>query len=98
MASDKQVKSHKRRLEYAEKKGNLKRKTESLIAAQNIAIRTNYVKTKIDKMQENSKCRLCGHRDETINYITSEFNKLAQKEFKTRYNWEGYPLRIVQEI
>ena len=34
------------------RKGNLNRKTKSLlIAAQNNAIRTNYVKTKLDKMQ-----------------------------------------------
>ena len=37
-------------------KGNLKRETESiLIATQNNAIRTNYIKVKIDKTQQNSK-------------------------------------------
>ena len=46
------------------RKGNLKRKTESLlIAAQNNAIRTNHIKAKIDETQQNSKCRLCGDRD-----------------------------------
>ena len=41
------------------RKGNLKRKTESLlVAAQNSAIRTNYIKARIDKTQQNSKCRL----------------------------------------
>ena len=44
---------------------------------------------KIDKTQQNSKCRLCGDRDETINHIISEYSKLAQKENKTRHNWEG---------
>ena len=35
------------------RKGNLKRETESLIiAAQNNAIRTNYIKAKIDKTQQ----------------------------------------------
>ena len=39
------------------RKGNLKRKTESLLmAAQNNAIRTSYIKTKIDNTQLNSKC------------------------------------------
>ena len=59
------------------------------MAARNSAIRTNYVKANIDKMQQNSKCRLCGDRDETINHIISEFSKLAQKENKTRNDWVG---------
>ena len=69
------------------RKGNLKRETESLlIAAQNNAIRTNHIKAKIDKMQQNCRCRLCGERDKTINHI-SKCSKLAQKEYKTRYDW-----------
>ena len=72
------------------RKGNFKRETESLwIAAQNNAIRTNQIKLRIDKIQQNSKCRLCGDRDETINYIISECSKLAQKEYKTRHDWVG---------
>ena len=38
-------------------------------------------------MQQNSKCRLCGDRDEIINHIISKCSKLAQKEYKTRHNW-----------
>ena len=69
---------------------NLKRETESLlIAAQNNAIRTNHIKLRIDKTQQNSRCRLCGDRDETINHIISECCKLAQKEFKNSHNWMG---------
>ena len=41
------------------------------------------------KTQQNSKCRLCGDGDETINYIISECSKLAQKEYKTRHDWVG---------
>ena len=45
------------------RKGNFKRERESLlIAAQNSAIRTNHIKARIDKTQQNSKCRLCGDR------------------------------------
>ena len=70
--------------------GNLKRETESLlIAAQNNAVRTNHIKARIDKTQQNSKCRLCGDRDERINHIISECSKLAQKESKTRHGWVG---------
>ena len=72
------------------KKGNFKRETESLlIAAQDNAIRTNNIKARIDKTQQNSKCRLCGDWDETINYIISERSKLAQKEYKARHDWVG---------
>ena len=61
---------------------NIKRETECLlIAAQNNAIRTNHIKARIDKTQQNNKCKLCGDRDETINYIISECSKLAQKEY-----------------
>ena len=67
-----------------------KREKESiLIAAQNNAMRTNHIKARIDKTQQNSKCRLCGDRDETINHIISECSKLAQKEYKTRRDWVG---------
>ena len=52
------------------KKGNFKRETESLlIAAQYNAVRTNHIKARIDKTQQNSKCRLRGDRNETINHI-----------------------------
>ena len=63
------------------RKGNFKGETESLlIAAHNNAIRTNHIKARIDKTQQNSKCRQCGDRDETINHIIRECSKLAQKE------------------
>ena len=69
-----------------QEKGNLKRETESLlITAQNNTIRTNHIKGRIDKMQENSRC----NRDETINHMINEFSKLAQKEYKTRHGWIG---------
>ena len=55
------------------RKGNFKREIESLlIAAHDNAIRTNHIKARIDKTQQNSKCRLCCDRDETINHIISE--------------------------
>ena len=60
-----------------------------LIAGQDNAIRTNHTKARIDKTQQNSKCRLCGDRDEAINHIISECSKLAQKEYKARCDWFG---------
>ena len=69
------------------RKRNFKRETESLLmAAQNSAIRTNHIKARIHKTQQNSKCRLCS---ETINHIISECSKLAQKEYKARLDWVG---------
>ena len=42
------------------RKENFKRETESLLmAAQNNAVKTNRIKARIDKTQQNSKCRLC---------------------------------------
>ena len=59
------------------------------MAAQNSAIRTNHIKARIDKAQQNFKWRLCGDRDETTNPILSERSKLALKEYKARYDWVG---------
>jgi len=70
--------------------GTLKRETESLImAAQEQALRTNLVKAKIDKSQEDSRCRMCGKADESINHLLSECSKMAQKEYKRRHDWMG---------
>ena len=72
------------------RKGNFKRETESLLmAAQSNAIRTNHIKARIEKTQQNSKCRLCNDRDETINNIISQCSKLATKEDKTIHDWVG---------
>ena len=66
------------------------RETESLrIAAQDNAIRTNHIKARIDKTQQNSKCRQCGDRHETINHIISECSKLAQRVYKARHDLVG---------
>ena len=67
--------------------GDLKRQTESLIvAAQNQSVRTNLVKTKIDKSQGDSLCRVCRKVDGSIDHIVSGCSKLAQKEYKRRYD------------
>ena len=56
---------------------------------QNNVMRTNRIKARIFKTQQNSKCRLCSDRDETINHIISECSKLALKEYKARHDWVG---------
>ena len=58
------------------RKRNLTREPESLlIAVQPNVIRTNHIKASIDETQQNSRCKLCGERDETINHIISECSK-----------------------
>ena len=43
------------------RKGKLNREMEfPLTEAQNNTIRSNYIAAKIDDIQENSKCRICG--------------------------------------
>ena len=78
------------------KKGCLKRTTETLImAAQKQVIRTNNIKAKIDKTQENNKCKMCGKAEENANHVLSECFKLARKEYKkktTRLVWNENPL------
>ena len=81
------------RLDMAMKE-NLKRETESLlIAAQINAAKANYVKAKIYKTPQNSRCWPCGDRNETIHHIISESSKLAQKYHKTTYGWMGKMIR-----
>lgn len=63
----------------------IKRETESLIlAAQEQAVRTNVIKTKIDKTQKEGKCRMYGNVDETVNHIVSECSMLPQRQYKRR--------------
>ena len=68
--------------------GSLKRETETLImAAQEQAFRTNLVKAKIDKSQEDSKCRMCGKADESINHRFSECSECF-KWMGKKIHWE----------
>ena len=70
--------------------GTLKGETESLIfTAQEQAIRTNVIKGKIDKLQEETKCRISYMANETTNHIVSECPKLAQREREREREREG---------
>ena len=44
-------------------------------------------KARIDETQQNSKCRSCTDRNETINQIVNECSKLALREYRTRHDW-----------
>ena len=69
------------------KHGELKKETEGLIiAAQDQSLRTNAIKCKIDNTSDNSKCRLCGDREETVDHLVSSCSKIAQTDYKERHN------------
>ena len=55
ISSGKLAKSYTRRPGYGYRR-------ETSGGVQNNAIRTNYIRVKIDNMQQNSKCRLCGDK------------------------------------
>ena len=55
-------------------------------AAQEQAIRTNYIKYHIDKTSESPLCRLCGKKGESVQHVTSGCEKLAQKEYKRQHD------------
>ena len=51
---------------------------------------------KVDKSQDQRKCRACSRADEKINHIVSESPKLAQKVYKRRHDRIGR--RIYWEV
>ena len=68
-------------------KSDLKPETEALIcAAQEQALRTNYIKCKIDGTAESPLCRVCGEKGESVSHVVSECKMLAQKEYKRRHD------------
>ena len=68
-------------------KSDLKIGAEVLLCAeQEQAIRINYVKHHIDKTSKSFLRILCCEKDESVQHLVSGCEKLAQKEFKRRYN------------
>ena len=66
---------------------DLKVQTEATICpAKEQALRTNYAKCKIDKTSEDSLCRICGERGETVQHILCKCKKLAQRDNKRRHD------------
>ena len=63
-----------------------RKKLALLIATQNNAIRTNYIKVKIENPQQKSKCRLYGERNKTVNLFIRDCSKLEHKQYKTRHD------------
>ena len=53
-----------------------------ILAVKTQALRTKWIKFKIDKTVTNPMCRLCGEREETVSHILSECKMLAQNKYK----------------
>ena len=76
--------------------GNLKREIECLLREAEInAIRTNYVKAKIDNTQKNCKCRLCDDGDQSecsklawVDLIGSDDQLRTDQEIKMKTCWQ----------
>ena len=47
-------------------------------------VRTNAIKSRIDKQDVSPVCRMCGKREESIAHVVAECEKLAQNQYK---NW-----------
>ena len=63
------------------RKGNFKREPESLlIAAENNAIQTNYIKAKIYDTRENNKWWVCSNKDEMSYHVRIKCSKQLQKK------------------
>ena len=87
ISSNKIKKLYTKWREYGWEKKNLARETESpKIEAQNKAVKTNHIQSKIDNRQKNSKYRLYVVRDEMVNHIVRKSSKLAQMKFETRHD------------
>ena len=57
-----------------------------ILAAQEQALRTNWIRKNIDGQEVSEKCRMCGERDESIIHLIAKCKKLAQKEYKQRHD------------
>ena len=73
------------------KGGFLTKATESFImAAQDQALRTKWVKSTIDKVEgEDGLCRICGKWYETVKHVVSGCGELAKKQYTIRHHKVG---------
>ena len=73
------------------KAGFLTKATESfIIAAQEQALRTNFVRATIDQVEGvDANCRVCGLHLETVKHVVSGCSELAKKQYKIRHDKMG---------
>ena len=80
ISNDKLVRLHCRLPGHDCEKENSRETDYLLVVARNNAIRTNYIKAKIDNVQQNSNCSLYRNKDEPVNHMISWCSILAQNE------------------
>ena len=51
-------------------------------AVKDQVLRTNSIKSKMDKQDVSPVCRMCSEREETVGHIVAESKTLVQKYFK----------------
>ena len=69
------------------KSGGIKGEKEStIVAAQDKAISTNYIKNKRLREETDSQCRLCNQHEETIDHQTSGCPILEKNEYLIRHD------------
>ena len=65
----------------------MKKGTEAIIkAAQNQALRTNWIKHRTDKQDMSLKCRICQTEDESAMHLASSCEGLAKQQYKVRHD------------
>ena len=57
-----------------------------IFAAQEQALRTNWIRKNIDGQEVSEKCRMCGDKYESIIRLIAECEKLVQKDYKRRHD------------
>ena len=53
-----------------------------VLASQDNATRTNWIKRMIDKQDISQKCKICGEADKTVSHIVAECKMMAHEEYK----------------
>ena len=77
--------------------GYLAKSTEAyLFAAQEQALRTRYLRARIEREEVDEKCRVCEKKPETVGHLVSACGVLAQREYKRRHDRMG--LRVYWEL
>ena len=56
------------------------------MAAQDQALRTNAIRTKIGLTTEDSKCRLCKEKKESVDHLVNSSCEITQIYYKERQN------------
>ena len=77
--------------------GSVVKSSEGFVfAAQEQALRTRWLRSKIEGEKVDPNCRVCGETVESVGHLASACGKLAQREYKRRHDRMG--LRVYWEL